>query len=474
MQFEQIVLCSLTYRREFASKVINFLKPEYFSDIGQRQAFLLINDFYNKYKAPPSKDSLLINLSNTTLPEAVYEPTATAINALYDDSENNSEWMFIETEKWAQQRAIYLAMVESLQIVDGKDKKKSKESIIPLLQEALAVRFDNSIGHDYLEDGKAQWDWYQNPAAKIPYLIEIMNKITKGGNTRKTLSVVQAGINVGKTTWLLNMAAGYAKQGLNGIYFTLEIGEEELRERLDVHLFGETSETIRAHDVDPYLNRVRKQKDDGMGDIIVKRFAASTVNVGHLRNVCREYELLYKKKIDFIIVDYITLLNSASLPLSMKADSNYYYTNVAEELRALFIEFNSIGWTAQQFNRGGQDGKDPKLSDSGLSIGVQATSDFTVALVSPNELKLQNKAVGTILKNRFANKAKISKFMIGLDDDLQKFFDMAEGEEYKDVNDKLQEEIDRAMELVDANLANKDKPKKMDFSVINFGAPSKS
>lgn len=469
MQFENLLLSALIYQPEFASRTINFISPDYFSDIGQRNTFKLINHFYGKYRQPPTKDSLLIDLSNTNLPEAIYDPTAQAIVAMDnpDDKRQNEEWLFEESEKWARDKALYNAMTKALSAMQGDDKTLSKDGIPELIQTALAVRFDNNIGHNYLDDAQKQFEWYQNPAAKIPYLLECMNKVTQGGNTRKTLSVAQAGINVGKTTWLLNIAAGYAKQGLNGIYFSLEIAEEVLRERFDVCLFGETSEQIRAHDSFQYLNRVEKVSKN-FGDLVIKQFPASTVHAGHLRHVCKEFEMKYKKKPDFVMVDYITLLNSATLPIGMKSDSNYYYTNVAEELRALMIEMNSIGWTAQQFNRSGQDDNDPKLSNSGLSIGVQATADFTIALVAPNELKLQGKAVCSILKNRFANKMHISKMAIGLNDDLQVFFDLPEGEEYRGVNDAVDKQISDALEQVNAKA--QEKKKTFDISSINFGA----
>ncbi|AXF41389.1 DNA primase/helicase [Acinetobacter phage SH-Ab 15599] len=461
----------MLYRQDFTFRLIHFIKPEYFSDIGQRNTFKIINAFYLKYKAAPTKDALLINLNNTTLPEAIYEPTALAIAALYNphDELSNEDWMFDESEKWAKERALFLAMSQALAVMNGEDKTIQKDGLPELLQQALAVRFDQSLGHDYIEDAKAQWDYYQNPAFKIAYSQDIMNKVTQGGNTRKTLSIVQAGINVGKTTWMLNIASDYAKQGLNGIYFTLEIAEEVLRERVDVKMFGESSEQIRALDSFAYLNRTQKISKEGFGKLVIKQFPASTVHVGHLRHFCREFEIKHGKKPDFIVVDYLTLLNSAVLHPSSKSDSNTYYTQVAEELRALMVEMDAIGWSAQQFNRTGQDEKDPKLSNSGLSIGVQATSDFTVAFVSPNELKAQNKAIGIVLKNRFANKQHIPKFAIGLNDDLQIFFDLPEGGEYKDISDRMDEEIKEALSQV---VAIEKKPTAThDLSSLNFGQP---
>lgn len=471
MQFENLLLSTLIYAPQFANKVINFIEPDYFTDIGQRNTFKLINHFYKKYKAPPTKDALLINLSNTNLPEAIYDPTSVAIQMLYrpEDEISNLDWTFDETEKWAQERALYIAMSTSLAVMNGEDNSVAKTGIPSMIQKALAIRFDQSIGHDYIDDAQKQWEYYQNPANKIPYKLDCMNKVTQGGNTRKTLSIVQAGINVGKTTWMLNMAADYAKQGLDGIYFTLEIAEEVLRERLDVRLFGENSEQIRAHDSFAYMNRVKKIKDENFGRVVVKQFAASSAHVGHLRHVCQEFEVKHGKKPDFIMVDYLTLLNSSVLHPSTKSDSNTYFTNVAEELRGLMIEMDAIGWSAQQFNRSGQDEKDPKLSNSGLSIGVQATADFTLALVSPNELKQQGKAIGIVLKNRFANKMHIPKFALGINDDLQIFFDLPEGEEYKDVSDRMDEQIQEAMAHVDATAAKKTQTKTMNISELNFG-----
>lgn len=465
MQFEQLVLSNLVHDSEFAYKTLNYIKPEYFSEIGQRNAFLLIYSFYQKYKAPPTRDSLLIDLSNSNLPEAIFDPTGNAIQNIVKE-ENNTKWMFDESEKWAQRRGLYIGMQKAIEVMDGKDTKMSKDAIPSIIQQALAIKFDMRIGHDYIEDAKLQWDYYQNPETKIPYLLECMNRATKNGNTRGTISVVQAGIGVGKTTFLLNVAAGYAKQGLNGIYFTLEIAEEVLRERMDVMLFGETSEQIRAHEEIPYINRVKKIKEANFGKVLIKRFAAGTVHVGHLRHIVREFEQTYGVKCDFIVIDYITLMISSLLPPSMKADSNYYYTSVAEEIRALMIEFNSIGWTAQQFTRAGQDSNDPKLSSSGLSIGVQATSDFTIAIVSPSELNAQNKAQCSILKNRFNPKEDYLKFMIGLDNHLQLFFDLPEDEANQSLAKDLNDQVEQAMAMVNAE---KKKDKTFNFGGIDFG-----
>lgn len=454
---EQVILNALLHNDRYCRKVLPYIKPEYFSDGGYQEVFNLINSFVGKYNCLPTKEALLVELGNKNLGEGLYE-SATQIVQFAQDESNDLDWLLDSTEKWAQERAVYNGIMRSISILEGKEKKLDKHAIPTILSEALGVCFDSRIGHDYFDQAEEQWDYYHNVENKVPYNIEIMNKITKGGNTRKTLSVVMAGINVGKTTWLINMAQNYLDQGLNVIYFTLEVAEEVIRERSDVCFFGTTFDELRALDKIPYMNRVKSIRDKTRGQFIIREFPGSTVHVGHFRHVLNELKLKKGFKPDVIIVDYLSLMLSSIMPPSAKADSNTYFTSVTEELRALMKEYEAIGWTAAQFNRGGQDADDVTMSDTGLAIGIQATADFTVAFMAPEEIAKMGKALGKVLKNRFANKQTIGRFMIGLDNDRQKYMDVDASEQRAVMEDGEYEAFSKSKVPTPAS------PKAMDWS----------
>ena len=437
MVFEQLIISSLLYTPAYAHKVFSHLKADWFEDAGTRAIFSLVQEFHGKYNAFPNKESLAIDLSNSNLQEKVFNSAMNSLETL-EREEVHCEWLSNETEKWARERALFLAMSESLVLIESGSKGDERDRIPHIIQEALGIKFDHDIGHDWVLNAEDQYAYYQNPVNKVPYLLECMNRATHGGNTRKSLSVVQAGIGVGKTTFLLNVAAGYAKQGLNVYYFSGEIAEEVLRERMDVSMFQMTSEQLRLLELHPYLNRVNQAKTKGFGKVLFKQFKAGATDANHFRKYIREAEAKFQIKFDVYLFDYIELVKSAILPAKMRSDSDLYFTSVAEELRNLAVEDESINWTAQQFTRSGQDELNPKISDSGRSIGVQKTSDFTITIIAPDDYKRNMQAKCKILKNRFANKLGFSDFIIGLNDELQTFFDIPDDQIDKGLKDALE------------------------------------
>ncbi len=425
---EQAIINALMFNERYCRAVLPHIKKEYFPEAYQQEVFDLIFNYVNKYNNIPTKEALMVEMSEKKMSEGIYEDAVKLVQYA-ENSGSEYDWLMDTTEKWAQDRAIYNGIMRSINIIDGKDKHLDKGAIPSMLSEALSVCFDTRLGHDYFEDAEAQWEYYRNPQNKIAFSLDIMNMVTKGGVTRKTLNVVMAGINVGKTTWLINMAKSYLLQGLNVVYFSLEIGEDTITERSDVSMMEMRFDEMRALEKTPYLNRIKKIQEKTSGRFNIKEYPPGSIHVGHLRHYLNELKLKKNFKVDVIIVDYITLLASAHLPKSSKSDTNSYFTSVAEELRALAKEYNAILWTAAQFNRGGQDADDVGMGDTGLSIGIQATSDFTVAFMAPEEIAKLGKALGKVLKNRYANKMAIGKFLIGLDNDKQAFSDLDESEQ---------------------------------------------
>ncbi len=428
MQQEQVIINSLIHNEPFCRKVLPYLQPEYFPDASYQEVFKTVTAFVGKYNVMPTVEALMVEVGNKPLGEGLH---ASAIELLQQSEyvNNDLDWLMNTTEKWAQERALYNGIMQSISILEGNEKNSDKNIIPTIMTKALSVCFDSRLGHDYFKDASAQWEYYHNVENKIPFNIDIMNKVTKGGCTRKTLNVVQAGINVGKTTWLINMADQYLDQGLNVVYFTLEVAEEVIRERADACINNITFDELRALTKIQYLSKIAAIRKKTKGSFKIREFPTGSAHVGHFRHALNEMKLKEGFVPDVIIVDYLTLMLSSMLSGTAKANSNTYYTSVAEELRGLMVEFNAIGWTAAQFNRDGQDSEDIKMKDTGLAIGIAATADFMVALMSPEELSKMGKALGKILKNRYANKAAILRFMLNLDNDRQAFTDADDSEQ---------------------------------------------
>ncbi len=428
MQQEQVIINSLIHNESFCRKVLPYLLPEYFPDAAYQEVFKTISAFVGKYNVMPTTEALMVEIGNKPLGEGLHN-TAMELVQQSEEVSNDLGWLMDSTEKWAQDRAIYNGLMQSISIMDGKDKNLDRNIIPTIMTRALSVCFDSRLGHDYFKDAEAQWEYYNNVDNKIPFNIEIMNKVTKGGCTKKTLNVVQAGINVGKTTWLINMADQYLDQGLNVVYFTLEVAEQVIRERADACINDICFDDLRALSKIAYLGKIAAIRKKTKGSFKIKEFPTGSAHVGHLRHALNEMKLKEGFVPDVIIVDYLTLMLSSILPGSAKGNSNTYYTSVAEELRGLMVEFNVVGWTAAQFNRDGQDKEEIQMKDMGLAIGIAATADFMVALMSPEELSKMGKALGKILKNRYANKAAILRFMLNLNNDKQQFTDADDGEQ---------------------------------------------
>lgn len=426
MSFELLVLDGLINNEPYSRKVAVYLQDEYFESQSAKEVFKLIKSFISKYNNLPTKEAVLVMLSESKMPEQMYAEASNIIQEFgKTEKPLDAGFMYDETEKWAKERSLYMAIMTSIGIMNGEDDKLDKHAIPELMSNALSVSFDSSIGHDYFEDAELQWEYYTDPGERFPFESELMNRITKGGVKKKTLNVVQMGINVGKTTWLIQQAAEWLNKGKNVVYFTMEVAEEVIRERTDVNLMKINFDQLHVLEKQQYFNRVEKLHALTKGKLIIKEFAANTAHAGHFRHVIKEIMLKKGVAIDMICVDHLTLTASARLPAAAASNSNLYYTSVSEELRALAKEFNVPVWTASQFTRGGQSGsKEIGIDDTGLAIGIPATADFMIAFMQPEELAPQNKIVGKVLKNRYAGKHKIGKFIMGSDPDLQTFYDV--------------------------------------------------
>lgn len=434
---ESVILGRLINDKAYLSKVVPYLKEDYFQDEGQRELFKLISEFSNRYNAAPTVEALAVMLTEKNMNERLYESAISALEGASYDEATDAGWLVVETETWARNQAVERAVMRAIGILDAektgnknKDEMLDKNGIPSLLQEALGVSFSSSSGHDYFRDAEKQYDeFYAADDVRIPFSVETLNRVTKGGVRHKTLNLIFAGINVGKSTFLIQQAADYLAAGKNVVYFTMEMEEPVVRERIDVCLHDTTFDGLHALTRQQYLNRIAALQAKTQGKLKIKEFPSGVPHAGHFRHYLRELKMKEGFEPDLIVVDYLTICASGRLRPDARSNSNTYFTSVAEELRALGQEFGAPVWSACQFDRAGQDASDVKMENTGLAIGIQATADFSLALMMPEDIASENKCIGKILKSRYNNKSKVKKFLLGLDNDRQRYFDLDDNEQ---------------------------------------------
>lgn len=413
------VLSNLIYNDKFFKKTIPYIKDEYFETNGAKKIFQIIQKFASDYNKQPNKESIALLLESEKISESIYDESLDILDSI-DDSKTDTDFIVKQTEDWCKNRALYIAMNEAISIMDDEDKNHLSKSAIPeLMKNALTVSFDSDIGHDYFAKAEEQYTYYHDQETRIKFPLAIFNRLTNGGYKKKTLNIIQAGINVGKTTFLIWLASEAVKAGMNVLYFTLEIDEKTVHERVDTTLMGCTFNSLRNFTRDEYLNRVKLAKSKTEGSLIVKEYPTDTANVNHFRHIISEAKMKKGFVPDLIIVDYLTIMCSAKLSNTARGNSDLYYTAVASELRALAQENDVPIWTASQLTRSGQTSDNVNITDGGLSLGIAKTADFMFALMQPEELAAEGFAIGSILKNRYANKSSFKKFKIILDNDTQ-------------------------------------------------------
>lgn len=439
MLLESVVLSQLLHNEEYQRKIQPYLKADYFDNEGEKVLFGLIDHYVCEYNSQPSIDALAIMLEKTKLNEHVFEQSISALGNLNDNT-FNQDWLVKETEQWVRNKAVHNAIKTAVNIY-GDDKKADEMSTIPtLLQEALSITFDSYYGHIYWEMAAEQYDHMNSNEAKIPFAVEIFNKATRGGVGKKTLNIVTGAINAGKTTTLIDLAAGYSEQGLNVFVFTLEVAENVWRHRLDARILRRDFDSLEKLTREEYVGNIGKMRTnkDGMlkGDIVIKEYPSGAGHTGLFRRDILDYAAATGIYPDVILIDYLTEAASSRLPPNMMQNTNVYYTSVAREFRALGFEFDCPVWTGMQFNREKQTATDGDISDMADAIGIPKVADFIMAFYAPDELAAVKKARASILKNRYANKQKLKSFLFGMDQDKQILFDLEWSEVRRDLTDE--------------------------------------
>lgn len=423
-KIETIIFQNLVHNEEYMRKVFPFLKPEYFTEQIDFKVYSYIYNFISEYNNRPSKDALIISAQNDkSLSDDLYTEIVNSIQVL-DTTDNNIEWLEKETEKFCKDKAIYNAILNSIAIIDGRDKKLSTDGIPQLLQDALGVTFDKKVGHDYLDNAEDRFDFYHRIESKIPFDLDMFNKITNGGLPNKTLNVVLAGTGVGKSLFMCHVAAAVLSQGKNVLYITLEMAEERIAERIDVNLMNITLDQLKDLPKSIFENRIDKIRTKTQGKLIIKEYPTASAHVGHFNSLLNELQLKKQFRPDMIIVDYLNICASSRFKAGANINSYTLVKAIAEELRGMAVENNVPILSATQTTRGGYGNTDVELTDTSESFGLPATVDFMFALITTEELEQMNQLMVKQLKNRYNDPTINKRFVIGIDRAKMKLYDL--------------------------------------------------
>ena len=424
MRIETKILSNLVYDEQYCRKVIPFIRTDYFSERKEAILSKIIVEFFTKYNKPLTKEILSIEVGNRT---DINDKELAEINNYVDTmthEEVNESWMLEQTEKFCKDKAVYNAILHSIRIIDGGDKVNTKDSIPSILSDALAISFDNHVGHDYIEDSDARYDYYHRIEEKVPFDLDMFNKITKGGLSKKTLNIVLAGTGVGKSLFMCHVAAGVLTQGKNVLYITMEMAEERIAERIDANLLNLTMDELKVIDKDIFDNRIKKISSKTQGKLIVKEYPTAGAHAGHFRALLEELKLKREFLPDIIFIDYLNICASQRMKQGGSINSYTYIKSIAEELRGLAVEYNVPIVSATQTTRSGFTNSDPGLEDTSESFGLPATADLMFALVSNEELEQLNQIIVKQLKNRYNDPSFYKRFVIGVDRAKMKLYDV--------------------------------------------------
>ena len=426
MRIEEVILRNLVKNEDYTRKVVPFLSNEYFHDSQEKVLFEEIAKHITKYNGLPTQETLLISLDALdTITEDQFDEISKMVSGLEGgDDKPDDEWLLVETEKFCRDKALYNAIMKSINIIDDKKTTVGTGEIPVILSNALAVSFDPNVGHDYLEDFDERYDYYHRVEERIPFDLEMMNKISKGGLPNKSLNIVMAGTGVGKSLFMCHCAGANLVDGKNVLYITLEMAEERIAERIDANLLDMDVSALRTLSKDKYTEKVSKVREKTVGNLIVKEYPTAAANVGHFRHLLNELNLKKSFKPDIIYVDYLNICSSSRLKAHSSINSYTLVKAIAEELRGLAVENNLPVVSATQTTRSGFSNTDVELTDTAESFGLPATADFMVALVVTEELEEHNQMMVKQLKNRYNDPTRFKRFIIGVDRERMKLFDV--------------------------------------------------
>jgi replicative DNA helicase len=443
-KLEATILRNLFYNEEFTRKVLPFIKEEYFTDKVDKIVFKQIESFVNKYNNLPTYESVVIDLTESKIiNETDLKSSIDLLDNLKTDKDETIEfkWLTEQTEKFCQDRAIYNAIMESVQILDNN--KRANGEIPQLLSDALGVTFDTNIGHDYINDSENRFDFYHRKEEKIKFDLDMFNKITKGGLPNKTLNIALAGTGVGKSLFMCHVAAGALSQGKNVLYITLEMAEEKIAERIDANLLNIDISDLHSISREDYERKIGVLRAKTNGKLIIKEFPTAAANALHFRSLLSDLQLKKNFRPDIIMIDYLNICSSSRVKPGANVNTYSYIKSIAEELRGLAVEYNLPIISATQTTRSGFSSSDPGLEDTSESFGLPATADFMFALISTEELEQLGQIMVKQLKNRYNDPNVYKRFVLGIDRPKMRLYDAEVGAQNNIVDSNIPDVQDR-------------------------------
>jgi replicative DNA helicase len=436
-RIEATILRNLVFNEDYSRKVIPFIQPDYFEQKTEKVMFEEIVQFIVKYGSAITVEALNIEIENRTDLTEDQIKEIREINNSLNDNLVDKQWLLDTTEKWCRDRAIYLALMESIHIADGNNEKKNRDAIPSILSDALAVSFDNNIGHDYLQNYEERYEFYHRKEDKIEFDLEYFNKITKGGLPNKTLNIALAGTGVGKSLFMCHVASAALLQGRNVLYITLEMAEERIAERIDANLLNVPIQQLVDLPRQMFENKVTNISKKTQGTLIIKEYPTASAHSGHFKALLNELALKKSFRPDIIFIDYLNICASSRHKANSSVNSYSYIKSIAEELRGLAVEFNVPIVSATQTTRSGYGNSDVELTDTSESFGLPATADLMFALISTEELEGLGQIMVKQLKNRYNDPTIYKRFIIGIDRAKMRLYD-CEQTAQKDILDSGQ------------------------------------
>lgn len=443
LNLNKLILKNLNFNEEYTRKVLPFLNQDYFSDRNERLIFNEISSFITEYGSLPTFEALVIQLNEKSISETEYKDTVELLSEFNNlkSEQVDLDWLIEKTESFCQDQAIFNAVRESITILDNKHHTLSKGSIPKLLSDALAISFDNSIGHDYLDDSSSRYDYYHKVEERVPFSLQYFNLITNGGLPKKTLNVILAPPHGGKSLMMCDWAANFQQAGKNVLYITCEMAEEEIAKRIDANLLRVTMDNLMSMDKDLYDKKMDYLKSKMIGKMFIKEYPTASANVNHFRTLLNELRLKKNFVPDVVLVDYLNICASSRMKMSAGVNSYTYVQAIAQELRGFAQEFNIPVVTATQTTRGAANSSDVDMTDVSESFGVTHIADFMCAIINSEELIELNQMMIKQLKNRYRDLNMTKRFVIGVDRKYMKLYDVENTAQHDIVDSGSEEEM---------------------------------
>jgi KaiC/GvpD/RAD55 family RecA-like ATPase len=440
MTLENTILANVIFNREYFSKVFPFIKEEYFDDNSSKKIFNSVTQYVEKYGEPPSMEALKISLENRKdLNETLFKEISEKVDELKIDKDTSIDWLTNETERFCQDKDLYNSIRRAILILDGQDKELDKGAIPEILSKSLSISFDKHIGHDFLEDFEKRYEYYHRKEERIPFDIDIMNTITKGGLPKKSMTLFLGTTGTGKSIVKCHMAASHLMFGKNVLYITAELSEEEVARRIDANIMGITLDEVPLLPLSSFEKKMEKYKEKTPGKLIIKEYPTSSAHVGHIRHLLNELKRKRGFVPDVLYLDYLNIMASVRVKAGSSANSYTLIKSIAEEVRGLAVEHKIPIVTSSQLNRGAYENSDVDLSNTSESMGLGHTADAVFALISTEELQSLNQIMVKQLKNRWSDISLNRRFVVGMDKSRMKLYNTENSAQLEDFNKKKPE-----------------------------------